>query len=71
MLYLRVHSLAGTAATYGHRSLSGIARQLEQEIGDGTAGGVEPAAAVRRTAPALIDALDAAARSGRTKWRTD
>ena len=71
MLYLRVHSLAGTAATYGHPSLSDIARQLEQEIGDGTAGGVEPAAAVRRTAPALIDALDAATRSGRTRWPTD
>ena len=70
-LYMRVHSLAGTAATYGHPLLSDTARQLELEISDGTAGGVEPAPTVRRTAPALIDALDAAARSGRTRWSTD
>ncbi len=70
-LYLRVHSLAGTAATYGHPSLSDVAKQLEQVIGDHTAGGAEPAPGNRAAAPGLIDALDSAARSGRTTWTTD
>ena len=65
-LYLRVHSLAGTAATYGYPSLSDVARQLEQVIGEGTAGGARPEPGSRQAAPRLIDALDAASRSGRT-----
>ena len=69
--YLRVHSLAGTAATYGYPKLSDVARQLEQVIGNGRAGGAEPASGSRRTVPGLIDALDAAARSGRTIWTGD
>ena len=70
-LYLRVHNLAGTAATYGHRSLGDVARQLEQVIGEGTAGGAGPTPGGRRAAPGLIDALDAAARSGRTTCTTE
>ena len=71
LLYRDVHNLAGTAATYGHPSLSDVARQLAQLIGDGTIGGIEPAPGVRDAAPGLIDALDAAARVGRTTWPTD
>ncbi len=70
-LYLRVHSLAGTAATYGYPSLGDVARQLEQVIGDGTAGGAEPAPGSRQAAPRLIDAMDDAVRSGRTTWTRD
>ncbi len=70
-LYLRVHSLAGTAATYGYPSLGDVARQLEHVIGDGAAGGAEPVPGNRQTAPGLIDALDAAACPGRTAWTTD
>jgi len=69
--YLRVHSLAGTAATYGHPSLSDVAKQLEQVIGEGMAGGAEPTPGGRQAAPGLIDALDAAARTGRTTCTTD
>jgi CheY-like chemotaxis protein len=65
-LYVRVHNLAGTAATYGHPTLSDIARQLEQVINEGTAGGAKATSSGRRAAPGLIDALDAAVRSGRT-----
>ncbi len=70
-LYLRVHNLAGTAATYGYPSLGDVARQLEHVIGDGTAGGAKPAPESRQAAPRLIDALDVAVRSGRTTWTTD
>jgi CheY-like chemotaxis protein len=70
-LYLRVHSLAGTAASYGHPSVGDIARQLERVIGRGAVGGAEPAPGSQRAAPGLIDALDAAARSGRTAWTRD
>ena len=69
--YLRVHNLAGTAATYGHPSLGDVAKQLEQVIGEGMAGGAEPPPAGRQAAPGLIDALDAAARERRTTWKTD
>ena len=65
-LYLRVHSLAGTAATYGYPALSDVARHLEQVIGTGTTAGDEPSPGSRQIAPGLIEALDAAAGSGRT-----
>jgi HPt (histidine-containing phosphotransfer) domain-containing protein len=70
-LYLRVHSLAGTAATYGYPLMSDVARKLEQVISDGMDGGAEPAPGSRRMAPELIEALDGAARSGRTTWSKD
>ena len=65
-LSLRVHSLAGAAATYGYPLLSDVARQLEQVIGEGTAGGAGPAPGRYQAVPRLIDALDAASRAGRT-----
>ena len=65
-LSLRVHSLAGAAATYGYPLLSDVARQLEQVIGEGTAGGAGPAPGSYQAVPELIDALDAASRAGRT-----
>lgn len=70
-LYLRVHNLAGTAATYGHPMLSDIAKQLEQMIDEGTGGGADAIPGGRQAASGLIDALDAAARSGRTVCTTD
>ncbi len=66
-LSLRVHSLAGAAATYGYPLLSNVARQLEQEIGEGRAGGAGPVPGSCQAVPGLIDALDAASRAGRTK----
>ena len=65
-LYLCVHRLAGTAATYGYPLLSNFARQLEQAMGEGAADGATPAPESRHSAPGLIDALDAASRSERT-----
>jgi two-component system OmpR family response regulator len=70
-LYLRVHNLAGTAATYGHPTLSDIAKQLEQMIDESTGGGADAILGSRQAAAGLIDALDAAARSGRTVCTTD
>ncbi len=70
-LYTRVHSLAGTAATYGYPSVSEVAKQLEQAIGEGMAGGAEPRTGSRQAAAGLIEALDAASRSGRTTWTKD
>jgi CheY-like chemotaxis protein len=70
-LYLRVHSLAGSAAMYGYVSLSDVASHLEQVLGTSEAAGAEPAPGSRQTAAGLIDALDAAACSGRTEWPTD
>ena len=70
-LYLRVHNLAGTAATYGHPTLGDVAKQLEEVIDEGTAGGAKATPGGRQAAPGLIDALDSAAHSGRTTCRTD
>ncbi len=66
-LTLRVHSLAGAAATYGYPLLSDVARQLEHAIAEGTAGGAELAPSCCQAVPELIDALDAASHAGRTK----
>ena len=60
----RVHSIAGTAGTFGYPLLSEIARRLEEVIGEG-AGGARPESGTRQAAPGLIDALDAASRAGR------
>ena len=70
-LYLRVHNLAGTAATYGHPTLGDVAKQLEEVIDEDTAGGAKATPGGRQAAPGLIDALDSAAHSGRTTCRTD
>ncbi len=70
-LYLRVHNLAGTAATYGHTTLGAVAKQLEEVIDEGTAGGAKATPGCRKAAPGLIDTLDSAAHSGRTTCKTD
>jgi two-component system OmpR family response regulator len=65
--YRGVHNLAGTAATFGHPKLSEAARRIEQKVGSGPAGVVEQTPALRRDIAALIEVLEATARSGRRR----